>query len=74
MDEQGGFVKVGVSDVEVGKPLAHPLYDGNRKLLLKRGHVVESAHQRELLIERGLYRNLSERYVPPASGGPQVAE
>lgn len=74
MDDQGGFLRVSVNDVEVGKPLAHPLYDGNRKLLLKRGHVVESAHQRELLIERGLYRNLNERYVPPASGGPQVAE
>lgn len=59
------FLKVSTGDVEVGKPLPYPLYDGNRKLLLKRGYVVENAHQRELLIERGLYRNLNERSAPP---------
>lgn len=64
-DEQGGFVKVGLNDVEVGKPLADPLYDGNRKLLLKRGYVVENIRQCELLIERGLYRNLRERAATP---------
>lgn len=55
-----GFVKVGPSDVEVGKPLLHPLYDGNRNLLLKRGYVIESIHQCEMLMERGLYRNFNE--------------
>ena len=74
MDDQSGFVKVSMSDVEVGKPLAHPLYDGNRKLLLKRGYVVESVRQCELLMERGLYRNVNERFAPPLSGGPPVAE
>lgn len=69
LDEQSGFVKVGLNDVEVGKPLADPLYDVNRKLLLKRGYVVENIRQCELLIERGLYRNLRER----AAGSP-VAE
>lgn len=64
-DEQGGFVKVGLNDVEVGKPLLDPLYDGNRKLLLKRGYVVENIRQCELLIERGLYRNLRERAAAP---------
>lgn len=64
IDEQASFVKVAASDVEVGKPLPHPLYDGNRKLLLKRGYVVESIHQCELLVERGLYRNISECSAP----------
>lgn len=73
-DDQGSFIKVGVNDVEVGRPLQHPLYDGNRKLLLKRGYVVENAKQREILIERGLYRNLNERYVPPSVGGGPVME
>lgn len=73
IDEQASFVKVAASDVEVGKPLPHPLYDGNRKLLLKRGYVVESIHQCELLVERGLYRNLSERSVP-AGQAPVAAD
>ncbi|MBK7416654.1 MAG: flagellar brake protein [Dechloromonas sp.] len=64
IDEQAKFVKVGMNDLEVGKPLAHPFYDGNRRLLLKRGYVVESIHQCELLVERGLYRNVNERSAP----------
>ena len=65
IEEQARFVKVESSDIQVGKPLPHPLYDGNRRLLLKRGYVVESVHQCELLVERGLYRNLNERSAPP---------
>lgn len=60
-EKQSEFTKIGVKDIEIGKPLLYPLYDGNRVLLLKRGAVVESAHQCEQLIERGLYRNLKER-------------
>jgi c-di-GMP-binding flagellar brake protein YcgR len=73
IDESGGFVKVGVNDVAIGKPLANALYDGNRKLLLKRGFVIETTRQCELLVERGLYRNLSER-IAPGSGGSTVIE
>ena len=61
IDEQAKFVKVGINDVLVGKPLPHHLYDGNRRLLLKRGYIVESIHQCELLVENGLYRNFNER-------------
>lgn len=68
IDESGGFVKVGVNDVVIGKPLTHALYDGNRKLLLKRGFVIETTRQCEQLVERGLYRNLSERAGPSLGG------
>lgn len=61
IEKPNEFIKVGVNDVEVGKPLLFPFYDGNRKLLLQRGYIIESAHQREMLIERGLYRSVSER-------------
>lgn len=61
IDNQSGFIKVGINDVVVGKPLLFPFYDGNRKLLLKRGYIIENARQCEMLIERGLYRNLNER-------------
>ena len=63
-EKQSEFTKIGVKDIEIGKPLLHPLYDGNRVLLLKRGAIVESAHQCEILIQRGLYRNLNERSTP----------
>lgn len=61
MGGDSGFVKVSPNDVQVGKPLPHPLYDGNRNLLLKRGCVIESVHQCEMLMARGLYRNFNER-------------
>ncbi|PKO88786.1 MAG: hypothetical protein CVU16_13240 [Betaproteobacteria bacterium HGW-Betaproteobacteria-10] len=70
IDKQDAFVKVGVDDVVVGKPLAHPFYDGNRKLLLQRGYVIDSISQCEALIERGMYRNLHER---PALAESSVA-
>lgn len=72
-DERAAFIKVGVKDVEIGKPLSHPLYDSNRKLLLKRGYVIETQHQCEMLIERGLYRNLNER-AAVASTAPRAGE
>jgi c-di-GMP-binding flagellar brake protein YcgR len=76
--KQESFVKVSVNDVQIGKPLLHPFYDGNRKLLLKRGYVIESIHQCEMLIERGLYRNIHERATPSeqpvASGVPPSRE
>ncbi|WP_301277952.1 flagellar brake protein [Dechloromonas sp.] len=71
LEEQPTFLKVSGTDVEVGKPLPHNLYDGNRKLLLKRGYVIESEKQCEILIERGLYRNLSER---TSVSGPNVQD
>ena len=67
LGESSGFVKIAAHEVEVGKPLPHPLYDGNRKLLLKRGYVLETEHQCEQLIERGLYRNVNERGVAHGS-------
>ena len=76
--KQESFIKVSVNDVQIGKPLLHPFYDGNRKLLLKRGYVIESIHQCEMLIERGLYRNIHERATPSeqpvASGVPPSRE
>lgn len=76
--DQDTYIKVGPGDVEVGTPLLYPFYDGNRKLLLKRGYVIESMRQCELLIERGLYRNVRERPAVaeqrPAESEPQSRE
>lgn len=63
-------MKVGTRDVEVGKPLPWSLYDGNRKLLLKRGYVIENQRQCEILIEKGLYRNVHGREAHGPRQGP----
>lgn len=66
LERESAFVKLEVDDVEIGKPLLFPLYDGNRSLLLKRGSVIENVHQCEELVAHGLYRNSSERPIPTA--------
>jgi HD-GYP domain-containing protein (c-di-GMP phosphodiesterase class II) len=44
-----------VSDIAIGEPLAWDIYGEDRKLLLRRGQIVQSEHQIEALIQRGLY-------------------
>ncbi len=76
IDKQEAFVKVSIHDVVIGKPLAHPFYDGNRKLLLQRGYVINNISQCEALVERGMYRNLHERAAPaesPVTSGAPVS-
>ena len=70
-EQQTQFVKVDVNDLVVGTALRFPLYDSSGRLLLKRGHVVESVDECEQLIGRGLYRSLTERSSP--STPPPVA-
>lgn len=52
-----GFVPLRVSDIQIGKPLPWPVYDGENNLLLREGFVVENQRQIEMLVENGLYRN-----------------
>ncbi|HQT26402.1 MAG TPA: flagellar brake protein [Burkholderiales bacterium] len=44
-------------DIEIGKPLAWPVYDSKKHLLLKEGYVVETQSQLDVLIAKGLFRN-----------------
>lgn len=48
-----------VSDFLIGSPLPWDVYGEGDKLLLRRGQIVQSAHQLEVLMERGLYINAS---------------
>jgi len=50
------FVQIQPDELKVGRPVVNPLYDIEHRLLLARGVVVESEHQREQLLVRGLYR------------------
>ena len=49
--------RLGMSDFTVGEPLPWDVYDDSNKLLLRRGHIVESAGQVAALLERGLFVN-----------------
>jgi c-di-GMP-binding flagellar brake protein YcgR len=61
------FVQIQPDELEVGRPVINPLYDSERRLLLARGVVVESEHQREQLLMRGLYRQVATPTRPRAN-------
>jgi HD-GYP domain-containing protein (c-di-GMP phosphodiesterase class II) len=44
-----------IFDLTLGAPLPWDVFDGERELLLRKGYVVENAHQLESLVQRGLY-------------------
>lgn len=64
LDESSTYVRLEFDDIELGVPLPAPLYDGNRRVLLKRGESIDTTHELENFIERGLYRNNNERHSP----------
>lgn len=47
--------RLSVSDLVVGEPLPWDVYGAGNKLLLRRGHIMESLHQVEELVQRGLF-------------------
>jgi len=62
------YTQIKPEELEVGKPVEHPLFDHERRLLLARGVVVESERQRQELLARGLFRKIKAptrlRYGP----------
>ncbi len=52
--------KLKPSDISIGKPIPWAAYDGNGALLLNKGYVIQSQHQLDILLDRGLYRNKEE--------------
>jgi HD-GYP domain-containing protein (c-di-GMP phosphodiesterase class II) len=61
-----------VSDIVIGEPLAWDVYGDDKKLLLRRGQVVQSNHQVETLLQRGLYVEASQ--VDKAAQARQEAQ
>ncbi|WP_230409622.1 HD-GYP domain-containing protein [Undibacterium fentianense] len=47
--------RISMSDIVLGQPLQWDIYGSDGNLLLRRGFVVNSSHQVETLIERGLF-------------------
>lgn len=52
------YTRIKPEELVVGKPVEHPLFDNDRRLLLARGVVVESEKQRQELLTRGLFRKI----------------
>jgi HD-GYP domain-containing protein (c-di-GMP phosphodiesterase class II) len=47
--------RLNLSDIAIGEPLLWDVYGADKKLLLRKGQVVQSEKQVESLVERGLY-------------------
>jgi HD-GYP domain-containing protein (c-di-GMP phosphodiesterase class II) len=47
--------RISLTDIILGEPLPWDVYDSNNQLLLRKGHIIERAHQIESLIERGMF-------------------
>lgn len=56
----GNLVKLKVSDIRVGEPLAWPVYDSNGTFLVKKGFIIKSLAQVERLIDRGAFGDQSD--------------
>jgi len=54
------YIKINLNEVNVGQALPWAVFDGEGKLLLRKGYILNSRHQLEVLMERGLFRNKSE--------------
>ena len=62
------FVRVAEEEIQLGQPLAWPLFDARNKLLLARGAVLQSEGQRQHLLGRGLFRKVEETPEPAPAG------
>lgn len=70
------MIKVGRADLKIGAPIAWNAYNEAGKLLIKRGYVLQSHHQIEVLLKQGLYmredfsveriRPNPEKSIPPS--------
>lgn len=62
--------RLGLDDIQIGKPLPWDCFDKSGALLLRKGVVVSSARQIEGLLTRGLYVTVRTTEAPP----PPVAK
>jgi c-di-GMP-binding flagellar brake protein YcgR len=60
------MIRVRQSDLPVGEALRWPVFDRQRKLLLRAGFLVESAAQVDMLVAKGVYRS-------PVDGAAEAA-
>ena len=61
------YIKLNTNEVSVGQSLPWAVFDEQGKLLLRKGYVLHSQHQLEVLMARGLFRS-SKESAESASG------
>jgi len=57
------IVRVKPGEVKIGEPLRWAVYTLKNSLLLKKGTVVSSSKQLQVLIERGIYREMTQEEI-----------
>ena len=62
------FIPVRESDISLGRPLKWAVYNASHDLLLKRGNVVETQAQLDLLLQEGLCREASRNDAQVING------
>ncbi len=67
------MIKVGLADLKIGIPVPWDAYDATGKLLIRKGFVLESLHQVEVLVKQGLYV-VGESQKPPVKRTPPAPE
>ncbi len=57
------FVRIKSEDVSVGIPLPWSVYCIEKALLLQEGTLISSERQRQVILQRGVYRNLTQQEI-----------
>ena len=57
------LVKVQPSDIELNTPLPFSIFTFEQSLLLKKNTIVTTEKQLNVLLEKGVYRNLTEQEI-----------
>lgn len=68
------MIQIETGDLRVGDTLRWPVYDGQQRLLLKRGAIIASARQLESLLLRGIYRSDADAVPEPVHAGKDVKD
>ena len=73
MNQNSSFIAIGKEDIGIGKSLLWSIYTQDRRLVLRRGFVIDSQSQLDGLAKQGLYRFASDEAVPTLRHGADGA-
>lgn len=67
------FVRIKPDDIAVGSRLPWSVYCTEKALLLQEGTLVANERQRHIILERGIYRNLTHQEIEARKAAPEPA-